>query len=98
MKKDKLLLNPLWNLENAEANLKDDIQFLRCIDSEYFQKGKIECSAFLYWQFEAIIRTLRKSLECTQMNMKKSIDAIYEKDSKEKKGVVENGYKGNYKE
>ena len=86
MKKDKLLLNPLWNLENAEANLKDDIQFLRCIDSEYFQKGKNECSAFLYWQFEAIIRTLRKSLECTQMNMKKSIDSIYKYENNLKRG------------
>ena len=86
MKKDNLLLNPLWNLENASANLKDDIQFLRCIDSEYFQKGKNEYSEYLYWQFEAIIRTLKKSLECTQMNMKKSIDSIYKYENNLKRG------------
>ena len=91
MEKD-VLLNPLWNLENASANLKDDIQYLKCIDAEYFQKGKNECAEYLYYQFEAIIRTLRKSLEYTQTNMKESIKAIYEEDSREK-GDVENGYK-----
>ena len=97
MKEEKLLLDPLWNLENASANLKDDIQFLKCIDSEYFQKDKNECSTYLYYQFEAIIKTIRKSLECTQMNIKKSIEAIYEEDNKVNKGDLKNGYKGNYK-
>ena len=39
MEKGNFLLDPLWNLEISSANLKDDIRFLRCIDSEYFQNG-----------------------------------------------------------
>lgn len=86
MKKDNLLLDPLWNLENAEANIKDDIRFLRCIDSEYFQKGNKENSEYLYWHLGAFITILRKSLECTQISMKKSIEAIYEEDNKKLNG------------
>lgn len=78
--KENFLLDPLWNLEMSTADLGDDICFLRCIDSEYFQKGKGESPEYLYCKFEAIVKTLRKSLECTQMNMKKSIEAIYEEE------------------
>lgn len=85
MKEDKLLLDPLWNLEMSSANLKDDIRFLRCIDSEYFQKGNKESSEYLYWHLWAFITILRKSLEYTQTNMKKSIEAIYEEERKNKR-------------
>lgn len=85
MEKGNFLLDPLWNLEISSANLKDDIRFLRCIDSEYFQKGNKESSEYLYWHLGSFITILRKSLECTQMNMKKSIEAIYEEESKKKK-------------
>ena len=97
MKEKKIVLDPLWNLENASANLNEDIQFLKCIDSEYFQKGKNECSVYLYCQFEAIIKTLKRSLECTQMNMKQCIEAIYKENNKVNKGELKNGYKGDYK-
>ena len=93
MKKNSFLLNPLWNLEMSKANICDDINFLRCIEMEYFTKGEKETSQYLYNQFKAIIITLRKSLEYTQMNMKESIDLIYEEDKKKNNniGVDENG-------
>ncbi len=94
--KDKLLLDPLWNLEMSKANICDDINFLRCIEMEYFTKGEIETSQYLYSQFKSIITTLRKSLEYTQMAMKESIDSIYEEDKQKKKiksrRVNKNGY------
>lgn len=84
MKKDVLLLDPLWNLEMSKANIGDDINFLRCIEMEYFTKGENENSQYLYNHFKSIIPTLRKSLECTQMNMKNSIDLIYEESKKKR--------------
>lgn len=85
--KEKILLDPIWNLEVAEANLTDDIDFLHCIEEEYFTGEQKEYAPCLYWQLGAIIRTLRKSLECNQMNMRKSIDAIYEEKRATKEGA-----------
>ena len=85
--KKELLLDSVSQLEYAEANISDDIDFLHCIDEEYFTGEQKEYGPYLYWQFGAILRTLRKSLECTQMNMRKSIDAIYENKRQKKEGV-----------
>ena len=85
MKKNVFLLDPLWYLDVTMADLGDAIRFLSCIDAEYFQKGKEEGAIYLYWHFEVIIRTLRRSLECTQMNMRKSVEAIYKDKNKKKK-------------
>lgn len=87
MKKKNLVLDPLWNLEMSKANICDDINFLRCIEMEYFTKGEMETPQYLYNQFKAIITILRKSLEYTQMNMKESIDLIYEENKKKNNSI-----------
>ena len=88
MEKENFLLDSVWQLEVAQACLDEDIDFLHCIDEEYFEGDKEESAAYLYWQLKSIIRTLTKSLECTSMNMKKSIDAIYENKKNQKEGVA----------
>ena len=85
MEKENFELDPIWNLEMAEARLNEDIDFLHCIDEEYFNGKKEEYSPYLYWQFRAIMNTLRKSLECNQMYIRRSIDAIY---AEKKEGAV----------
>ena len=82
MEKEELeksfLLDALWQLEYAEGQLRETIDFLYCIDDEYFERKKDTGEQWLRWQLSSIIRTLRKSIESTQMNMQKSIETIYE--------------------
>lgn len=84
--KKELLLDSLFQLECADAYLSEDIDFLNCIDEQYFNGEQKEYPEYLYWQLGAIIRTLRKSLECTQMKIQESVKAVYEE--KKKVGVT----------
>ena len=78
MKKDELLIDPLWNLETASVNLKSDIDFLNCVEDEFFSTNEqIENNTFFYYQLSLIVETLRKSMQWNYEEMKKSIEAIY---------------------
>ena len=80
-----LLLDSLWQLEYAVGQLESDIDFIHCIEENYFTNEKSTGEQWLRWQISSILPTLRKSLESTQMNMKRSIEAIYEDKQKRQK-------------
>lgn len=82
--KKELLLDPLWNLETASANLTGDIQQLAYIQDELeaISSGRKTMDIlFLINSIEILI----KSMFYNQDNMKNSINAIYEKNRAEKK-------------
>ena len=80
----ELLLDPLWQLEMASIQLETDINFLHCIEEAYLTDKELKGEQWLRWQMENIIPTLRKSIESTQIKMKKSISEIYKNTRKEK--------------
>lgn len=81
--KNEFLLDPLWNLEAAEANLGDDIDFLHCVEERFFASpSEQETAQYLTWQLGAMLRTVRKSMESTQKTMEKCINAIYDEKRK----------------
>lgn len=68
----------LNSLELAEAQLKDDINFLHCIEQEFFVFNKPqENLEYLYWQTQAMLKTLTKSMEYNQKAMLESINKYY---------------------
>ena len=68
----------LWDLECAEAQLAEDIDFLSCVESEHFATTEPEESiTYLYWQLRSLIITLRKSMQYNQFQMKNSINKHY---------------------
>lgn len=80
---NEFLLDPLWNLEAAEANLCDDIDFLHCVEERFFTyPSEQETAQYLIWQLGAMLRTVRKSMESTQKTMKKCINTIYDEKRK----------------
>lgn len=72
---EKDILN---SLELAEAQLSDDIEFLHCIKEEHlvFKEPK-ESITYLYWQIQAMVRTLIKSMEYNQKEMQQNIDKYW---------------------
>jgi len=76
----------LWKFELAEAQLSDDIEFLHCIEQEHFVfKEPQESITYLYWQMQSMVKTLIKSMEYNQREMKETIDKCYEELRKEGK-------------
>ena len=83
MGKNEFLLAAVWNLETAEAELSEDINFLNCVEEQFFIcPNEKERATYLLWQFGAMIRTVRKSMESTQKSMRESIEAIYKEKRK----------------
>lgn len=75
----------LWNLEMAEAQLRDDIKFLNCIAGEYLIYEKPQESAeYLYQQLSTAIITVTKSMEYNQREMRQAIEKYYESRKKER--------------
>ena len=83
MDKNEFLLDAVWNLETAEAELNEDINFLHCVEEQFFIcPNEKERATYLLWQLGAMIRTVRKSMESTQKSMRESIEAIYKEKRK----------------
>ena len=73
----------LWKFELAEAQLSDDIEFLHCIEQEHLvYREPQESVAYLYWQIQSMVKTLIKSMEYNQREMRETIDKYYENSKK----------------
>jgi len=69
----------LCKLEGAQAQLSDDINFLHCIHEQYLSDQEPhEYLQYLYWQLQAMIITLTKSMEYNQKEMQETIDKVWE--------------------
>lgn len=75
----------LWKMEMAEAQLTEDINFLHCIREEFLSdKEPTESVVYIYWQLQAMITTLTKSMEYNQKEMREAIDENFRKLNKQK--------------
>lgn len=72
---EKDILN---SLELAETQLSDDIEFLHCVEEEHlvFREPQ-ENITYLYWQIQAMVKTLIKSMEYNQKEMQENINKYW---------------------
>lgn len=75
-------INLLFELETAATKLQEDINVLQCIEKEYFEDIPEEHSKYLYKQLQTLLKIVRKSLQCTKMNMQKSTAIVYNAQKK----------------
>lgn len=74
MKEDKLI----DVLEEAEMNVSQDLEHLLCLDSDFFESEFPEQGyQYVYWQIQAQIKTLIKSMTLNQQEMQRGIKDYY---------------------
>lgn len=75
-------INLAFELETATQKLDENIKILHCIETEYFGNIPEEHSKYLYKQLQTLLKIVRKSLQCTKINMQKSVAVFYNKQKK----------------
>lgn len=75
---EEKLKDLLFKMESSEAQLSADINFLRCVQSEFLMlENPKESLQYIYWQLQSMIETLTKSMEYNQKEMRKAIDESF---------------------
>lgn len=72
------ILDPLWSLETAYSNIKEDLQMLYYFENSYFIYDKApENFEKQYNQIRITLSTIIKSIALTTNDMSESIEKIY---------------------